>query len=174
VRNRFSLLLLLLVGACSKTEPTPDARKDPTPSSSESSAPPPTPLVLARGIRSVKVSAGDDASGPIRGERDRAQKNGREVVVYVGAKWCEPCQRFHAAVERGDLDADFPNLTLLEFDADADREGLATAGYVSELIPLFVVPEANGRASNKRIEGSVKGDRAVSNIAPRLRQILAR
>jgi hypothetical protein len=42
------------------------------------------------------------------------------------------------------------------------------------LIPLFVVPDASGRASDKRFEGSVKGDRAVSNIAPRLRQILSK
>ncbi len=170
-------LAALLLSACSRTEAPAEAKKDPSPSPapSASAAPPVSgPLVLARGLRIVHAPAGDDAAAVIKTERERAAAGGRDVVVYVGAKWCEPCQRFHAAAERGELDADFPDLTLLEFDLDVDRERLVTAGYVSELIPLFVLPDANGRATNKRFEGSVKGDRAVSNIAPRLRQILAK
>jgi hypothetical protein len=131
-------------------------------------------VLAPKGVRFEHAAAGDDVQAIVKAARERAVGSGRDLVVYVGAKWCEPCQRFHAAAERGELDADFPDLTLLEFDLDVDRERLVTAGYVSELIPLFVLPDANGRATNKRFEGSVKGDRAVSNIAPRLRQILAK
>jgi hypothetical protein len=90
----------------------------------------------------------------------------------VGAKWCEPCQNFHKAAAKGDLDGEFPDLTLLEFDLDEDRDRLATAGYVSQFIPLFAMPGPDGRASDKKFEGSVKGDGAVANIAPRLRSLL--
>lgn len=178
-------LALALVAACSRTDAPAEATKDPSPAPPPPASvsaraapsvapPPPGPLVLARGLRVAHAPPGDDAAAVIKAERERARESGRDVVVYVGAKWCEPCQRFHAAAERGELDADFPNLTLLEFDLDVDRERLVSAGYHSELIPLFVLPDENGRATSKRFEGSVKGDRAVSNIAPRLRQILAK
>ena len=172
--SRIAPLLLALL-ACSRSDAPP--KKDPAPPAS-ASAPsvvtPSGPLVLARGVQLVSAGPGEDAAAVIRAERERASASGRDVVVYVGAKWCEPCQRFHDAAERGELDADFPNLTLVAFDLDVDKERLVSAGYVSELIPLFVVPDESGRATSKRFEGSVKGDRAVANIAPRLKQILAR
>jgi hypothetical protein len=92
--------------------------------------------------------------------------------VYVGAKWCEPCQSFHKAAAKGDLDGEFPDLTLLEFDLDEDRDRLGAAGYVGQYIPLFAMPGPDGHASEKKFEGSVKGDGAVANIAPRLRSLL--
>lgn len=138
------------------------------------SAPMPSgPLVLARGLRVTHAGAGDVVK-VVHDEQARAKADGRDVVVYVGAKWCEPCQRFHKAAEAGALDADFPTLTLLEFDLDEDRERLVTAGYVSEYIPLFALPAADGRASGKQFSGSVKGDGAVANISPRLRALLAK
>ncbi|WP_234023057.1 thioredoxin [Sorangium cellulosum] len=105
--------------------------------------------------------------------RERARREGRELVVYVGASWCEPCTRFHDAVKAGQLDATFPALRLLEFDLDRDRDRLAAAGYASAMIPLFVVPGEDGRGTPLRIEGSVKGARAVDEIVPRLEGILA-
>ncbi len=139
------------------------------------SAPMPAgPLVLARGLRIQHAPGGADAAKVVRDEQARAKADGRDVVVYVGAKWCEPCQRFHKAADAGLLDADFPTLTLLEFDLDEDRERLATAGYVSEYIPLFALPSADGRSSGKQFSGSVKGDGAVANISPRLRSLLTK
>ncbi len=103
---------------------------------------------------------------------DAGAAEGRSLVVYVGAPWCEPCQRFHEAAKKGELDADFHNLSLLEFDLEVDRARLAAAGYESEMIPLFVLPNEDGRASAKRFEGSIKSSGAVRNIAPRLRSLL--
>ena len=155
---------------CSRAEPEPKPRPDPV----ASAAPPQhaPPLILARGVRIVHAGPGSDAAQVVRDERERAKNDGRDLVVYVGAKWCEPCQNFHKAAAKGDLDGDFPDLTLLEFDLDEDRDRLATAGYVSQYIPLFAMPGADGRASDKKFEGSVKGDGAVANIAPRLRSLL--
>jgi len=63
---------------------------------------------------------------------------------------------------------------VVEFDLDVSREALRDAGYVSKLIPLFVLPNADGRASERAIEGSVKGPDAVTtNLAPRLAALLA-
>ncbi|AKV01929.1 hypothetical protein AKJ09_08592 [Labilithrix luteola] len=120
------------------------------------------------------ASAGADAAKIIREAREREAAEGRSLVVYVGATWCEPCQHFHEAAKKGELDSDFPNLSLLEFDLDVDRDRLAAAGYTSEMIPLFVLPNDDGRASSKRFEGSIKGKGAVRNIAPRLRSLLAK
>jgi thiol-disulfide isomerase/thioredoxin len=102
-----------------------------------------------------------------------AVAEGRRLVVYVGATWCEPCQRFHHAAEEGALDAAFPNVTFLEFDLDRDRERLASAGYVSKYIPLFALPTSSGAASGKQIEGGIKGDGAVGFIVPRLAAMLS-
>jgi hypothetical protein len=132
------------------------------------------PLVLARGVRFIKAGPGDDVAKLVRTERTAARADGRDLLVYVGAKWCEPCQHFHAAALKGDLDGEFPDLSILEFDLDDDRERIVDAGYTSRLIPLFVMPGDDGRASNRRFEGSVKGNGAVSNISPRLHQLLAK
>src|SRR5579859_651153 len=94
----------------------------------------------------------------------RAADEHRRIVVYVGAGWCEPCERVHRAVEKGDLDATLPGLTLLEFDYDRDKERLAAAGYVSRFIPLFALPGPDGRASGRQVEGGIKGDGAVAYI----------
>jgi thiol-disulfide isomerase/thioredoxin len=102
-----------------------------------------------------------------------ARADGRTLVVYVGATWCEPCQSFHHAAERGELDAMFPRLTLLAFDLDRDRERLATAGYVSKYIPLFALPGPDGAASGKQIAGGIKGDGVVGYLSVRLQQMLA-
>jgi thiol-disulfide isomerase/thioredoxin len=93
--------------------------------------------------------------------------------VYVGAGWCEPCQRFHRAAESGELDALFPSLTMLEFDLDRDAQRLAAAGYSSKYIPLFALPTPDGKASGKQIAGAIKGENAVAYIAPRLKELLA-
>lgn len=162
------LLLLTALVACNRTdtEPKPDPAVSNTPRGVTS------PLVIARGVR-IDLAPSGDVDTVVKEARARELRDGRKLVVYVGAVWCEPCQHFHKAAAAGKLDADFPALTLLEFDLDKDKERLDKAGYASELIPLFVKPNVDGRASPRRFEGSIKGDGAVANITPRLRELLA-
>lgn len=135
----------------------------------------PEPAAASKGrVEWVRAAEGEDVATIVRRELERARKDGRDLLVYVGAKWCEPCQRFHHAAEKGELDDVFPRLRILEFDLDRDAERLAVAGYASRLIPLFVAPNDDGTASARRIEGSVKGEAAVMEIAGRLRRILPR
>lgn len=116
---------------------------------------------------------GDDVRAVVQAEIERAGREGRDLVVYVGARWCEPCTRFHDAIQAGSLDTAFPTLRLLEFDLDRDEARLRSAGYASRMIPLFVIPAPTGEASPLRMEGSIKGEGAVPEIAPRLRALLA-
>lgn len=102
-----------------------------------------------------------------------AEARGRTMLVYVGADWCEPCKRFHAAVEAGELDAELAGVEFLEFDADRDRERLVAAGYGGRLVPRFAVPAGDGKFGGKKIEGGVKGDGAVQQLVGRLRPLLA-
>ena len=108
----------------------------------------------------------------ISSEVARAVHDGKRLVVYVGASWCEPCTRFHDAAKSGALDATFGDVRMLVFDADRDTDALANAGYVSQMIPLFALPRNDGRSSTRQIEGSIKGEGAVGEITPRLRTLL--
>lgn len=112
-------------------------------------------------------------AGIVKQELDHARARSQDLLVYVSAAWCEPCKHFEDAVAAGSLREAFPRLRLLKFDFDRDEARLAEAGYFSDMIPLFVIPGEDGRATERRMEGSIKGADAVStNIAPRLRQLL--
>ena len=114
-----------------------------------------------------------DLPGVVQSAVSKAAASGRRLVVYEGATWCEPCQRFHAAVAAGELDATFPNLTFLELDADRDRERIIAAGYSSEYIPLFALPGKDGRAAGPEASGGIKGDGAVPYLTNKLKMLLA-
>lgn len=143
-------------------------------------AEPPSPQRAAPGevpsaphVRFVPAGEGD-LPARVRSFVAEARAEGRTPLVYVGATWCEPCQYFHRAAERGELDASLPRLALLELDRDRDGARLDAAGYSSRMIPLFVVPGEDGRATTRHIEGSIHGPGSPAQIAPRLRALLAR
>jgi thiol-disulfide isomerase/thioredoxin len=106
--------------------------------------------------------------------RQQAEAAGEDVLVYVGATWCEPCQRFHEAVERGELDDRLAGVRFVEYDADRDRDRLAAAGYDGRLIPRFAVPDEDGRFGGRKIEGGIKGEGAVEHIVNRLGPLVSR
>jgi len=150
------------------------AEAAPSPSAERSVSTPPASPPAAPGGKLRLVEAPDgNVESVVRDALAAARAAGRTLVVYVGATWCEPCQHFHQAAARGDLDAAFPRMTLLEFDLDRDRERLAAAGYVSKYIPLFALPGPDGAASGKHIEGGIKGDGAVANLSGRLEEMLS-
>ncbi len=96
------------------------------------------------------------------------------VLVYVGATWCEPCQRFHKAVEAGELNGELNGLRFLEFDQDRDACALNIAGYSYKLIPVLALPDPDGRNHGRMIAGSIKGPDAVKkDLVPRLQALLA-
>jgi len=123
-------------------------------------------------LKAAVGGADVDVAGLVRTELASAKTAGKKLLVYVGASWCEPCQRFHEAAVAGQLDDAFGHVRLLEFDGDRDLDALHRAGYKSELIPLFAVPNPDGTSSGRQIEGSIKGDGAVAQITPRLRELL--
>jgi thiol-disulfide isomerase/thioredoxin len=148
------LLIASLIFACSKQqEPKPEA---------------PAPKVQI-----IHAEPGEVVAQQIVTERAKAKQHGRTLLVYIGATWCEPCQRFHRAAENGLLDKEFPNLTLLEYDLDVDGSRLSKAGYAPGYIPYFGVPGEDGRATGHSIAGSIKGEGAVDDITPKLHALLS-
>lgn len=132
------------------------------------------------GPRAAAVSFPEFVAAPPEGEvaalvraaMSKASTERRRLVVYAGATWCEPCQRFHHAVERHELGTSLSGIRFLEFDMDRDRERLIAAGYEAKYIPLFALPVPDGRASGKQVEGGIKGEGAVAFILPRLEALL--
>ncbi len=119
-------------------------------------------------LRFVPAPAEGDVATLVQAAAAKAKGEGRTLVVYTGAVWCDPCRRFHEAATRGELGPELDGITLLEFDLDRDADRLRAAGYTSKYIPLFARPATDGRSTGKQIEGSVKGDGAVKEISPRL------
>jgi hypothetical protein len=153
VRLRSMMVFFAFLVACSSSEALPKA------------PPAPKKLVL------LPAPAGEVATVVAR-EATRVQREGGQLLVYVGATWCEPCQEFHKAAEAGQLDTVFPGLTLVVFDADADGPRLAAAGYRSNLVPLFVRPAPDGSSSQRQTEGVHRGSDAVADLTPRLKELL--
>jgi len=125
------------------------------------------------GVEFVPAAAMTDIAPWVASEVARANNDGKRVLVYVGASWCEPCEIFHRAAEAGKLNATLPKLRLLAFDSDRDHDALISAGYGGDMIPLFAEARADGQASGRKIQGSVKGDAAITDLTPRINALLA-
>ncbi len=145
----------------SKSDKAPAARRPPA--ARRAATTPPSMIHVGPGPLAPLIAA----------ELRRAAPDMAIVLVYVGASWCEPCRHFKRAFEAGELDATLPDLRLIALDEDDDADRLAAAGYSGSMIPRFVVPGPDGRASGLRIEGSIKGPDAPAEILPRLRQLIA-
>jgi hypothetical protein len=122
--------------------------------------------------RLIAAPAGGEVAPIVREQIALTTAAKRRLIVYEGAVWCEPCQHLHRALQEGALDATFPDLDLLEFDHDRDLSRLKAAGYTSKYIPLLALPNEDGRASGKYVEGGILGEGAVAEIAPRLQALL--
>ncbi len=128
----------------------------------------PTALPRAGAALRVLAAASDtDVSSVIRTERLRAKSEGRVLVVYASAHWCEPCKRFDAEIRAGRLDERLGKLTLLSFDADRDAERLASAGYTFRFIPYVALPSADG-APAEGMEATGKGKDAWTALLGKL------
>ncbi len=168
-RSRALLLAgigIFVVGAC-------NGRGEQRTTNSKASAAP----VVARSKAKPQLLKRKDRRAPleqfVQQHVEEADAQGMRVLVYVGADWCEPCKRFHKAFDSGELDEVLAGTKFVEFDADRDRRELRAAGYASQYIPSFAVPEHSGHASGRSIEGSIKGDDAVKkDLVPRLLALL--
>lgn len=120
-----------------------------------------------RGVRVVVAAAESDALSVVRTERLKAKAEGRVLVVYAGAGWCEPCKRFKHAIQTGALDDKLAKTTLLVFDADRDTERLASAGYTFQFIPYVALPGADGHPSDTQ-EARAKGSDAWRELLGKL------
>jgi hypothetical protein len=157
---------LALTTACQSSAPDTH-RPRPTPIASSASA-------VASAPRFVSAPSELGAVEPfIQEQIELSNAAGGRTLVYVGAPWCEPCQRFHAAVLRGELDGVLARTRLLEFDAEHHGAALHRAGYAYEFIPVIALPNPDGRSSGHLLSGSIKGPSAVTDdILPRLRALL--
>lgn len=166
----------ILLAACAAP---PDATKDSAPSAGK--APEARSASSAAAARSgpkpqlVEVPA-DITSGReyVKEQITRAESEGLTLVLYVGASWCEPCQRFHDAVLAGSLDAQLAGVRFLVFDHDAHEAVLGASDLRcrSRLIPLFARPNDDGTCGAQLVEGGIKGAGAVDFIMPKLAKIL--
>jgi thiol-disulfide isomerase/thioredoxin len=163
--GRIALTLFALATfACDA--PTPEPSPDPAASAGATKSAGALPEL-------VHLPAGTtDLAAFFKAERERGQRDGKKVMVYVGADWCEPCRRFKEAVQDGLLDRELADVRILVTDLDVDGPALERAGCGSKLVPLFARPSHDGTCSTKRTEGGIKGEGAVPSMLPRIKGIL--
>lgn len=128
-----------------------------------------TPPTAATGgkVRLVPAPQDSDALSSIRTERLRAKAEGRVLVVYVSATWCEPCKKLKEEIDAGRLDERLGKTTLLAFDADKDIDRLGSAGYTFKFVPYVALPGADGRAAETQ-EATGKGANAWRELLGKL------
>jgi thiol-disulfide isomerase/thioredoxin len=151
-------------GGCS-TEPKKD---EPPPRATAL----PSPVPVSRPEIATPPTGTTDGPAYLRAELLRARNEGRTLLVDVGAPWCEPCRRFHAALESGELDRDLPNVRFVELDVEKHRALVEGIGCRSKLVPLFARVTDDGMCSDQRREGAVKGDRAVRFLLSRVKELV--
>jgi hypothetical protein len=79
---------------------------------------------------------------------------------------------FQQQLHDGQVNAQLAHLTFLKFDEDRDAERLKAAGYSGEYVPRFVLPNADGKASDKRFEGVIKSNDMLAQIRSQLAQLV--
>jgi len=129
--------------------------------------PEPAPAPRETAVRVVVASPDTDALSLVRTERLKAKAEGRVLVVYAGATWCEPCKRFKEEIHAGHLDDKLPKMTLLAFDADRDTDRLAAAGYRFSFIPFVALPGADGHPTDTQ-EARGKGSNSWRELIAKL------
>lgn len=165
-----SAIALCAVVACNPgTKPV--ISQEGTATGSSNSPPPassPAPSKSPGEKLSVVTAAADgDALSTIRTERLKAKADGRVLVVFVSASWCEPCKRMKEEIHAGRLDAQLGKTTLLAFDADKDGDRLGSAGYKYSFIPFVALPGADGHPVES-VEAKGKGSNAWRELLGKL------
>ena len=108
-------------------------------------------------------------------ETQQAEKDGKQLVVYVGAIWCKPCKDFDAATKQPNFGSELDHIRLMKFDWDRHQTPLHRANYGSQYLPLFVLPGPEGKGSDKRFFGSrFKGQVGVEDLKKRLVELAAK
>lgn len=138
--------------------PTAETGTGTVTSASPSPNPSTSTRATTRGIVVEGAVEDGDALSLIRTKRLEARAEGRVLVVYVAASWCEPCRRLKAEIAAGRLDERFDRLTLLAFDADRDRDRLEAAGYTYRFIPFVALPAPDGGPADAKQATGRGGD----------------
>ena len=146
-RRLASIVTALALTGCGR--PAPDAKPDVATGPSASAAPLASAPSGGSRLRVVEADAEEGAASLIRTKRLEAKAEGRTLVVFVSATWCEPCKRFKAEIASGRLDARLGKTTLLAFDADRDADRLRAAGYTFRFVPFVALPAANGSPAER-------------------------
>lgn len=131
--------------------------------STKSSGAAPERDVKGASLKVVNAAQDSDALSQIRTKRLEAKAEGRVLVVYVGATWCEPCKKMKEEIESGRLDARLGKTTFLAFDADKDQDRLGGAGYTFKFVPYVALPGPDGRPA-EAAEAKGKGAYAYREI----------
>jgi len=95
-------------------------------------------------------------------------------IVYIGAKWCDPCRAIHRYQSDARMRDAFSGTYVIELDLDDwKEEDLKAMGYRAGAIPVFIAVDTTGHASGPTIDGGAWGDNIPENMAPPLKKFFA-
>ncbi|HEY4239431.1 MAG TPA: hypothetical protein VGM88_06430 [Kofleriaceae bacterium] len=103
-------------------------------------------------------------------ERHRAAAAaGRVACVYLTATWCPANKRLEKTLGEPAMQKAFAEIDVAAFDIDNWSDALATAGYVSAVVPAFYLVDAAGKPG-AQLTGAAWKEDTVANMAPPLTQ----
>ena len=146
-----------------------------TPSSPDPVPAQPLPHGPSKGPEWVVIENVSNVAKAVLKEMQQATKDGKKLVVYVGARWCKPCKDFDTAAKQPDFGSEIDHIRLMKFDWDRHQTALNRANYGSQYLPLFVLPGPDGKGSKERFFGGrFKGKAGVADLKKRLAELVAK
>lgn len=118
-------------------------------------------------LTSLAPPAGD-AHAALKAEVDKAKQKGLTPYAELWATWCGPCMAIKKSMNDPRMKAAFKGAYVVQIDVDAWGAKLDGTGLSSSVIPIFYALDAEGKPTNRKIDGGAWGDNIPENMAPPL------
>jgi hypothetical protein len=164
-----SLLAIVVLAACTKSDPPADRLASKTPG-------PAAPAKSASVAGWIELDTKQPLVPQLARESAAAIAAGKKPHAYLHADWCDPCvaiENTRATDER--MKQAFASTHILAIDIDvADPKEMSALGLASSSIPVFYRLGPDGKPTGDRIDGGAWGDNIPENMAPPLTAFFAK
>jgi hypothetical protein len=151
VRAALCLVTLAAVGCQSRPSPT-------------------QPPAGARGFELDEVAPGRPLAVVLSDGAAKAKAKGLRPFLYIGATWCQPCQKLHRSLDDERMVDAFRGTYVIHLDLDAWERELPSVGLRVAQVPVFFQLDAQGKPTGKSLDGGAWNEDVPAEMAPPLKR----